>query len=59
MDLGTDRLEAASRTQERPRSQLTEEPNRRGVRRSRNQKKSDEAEMAAEEQESHQVDDLV
>ncbi len=61
MDLSTDRLEATSRTQERPLSTSAEERKRRPPRR-RSHDESVEAEaedLAEEEKDSHQLDDIA
>ncbi|MGB8771941.1 MAG: hypothetical protein WCC92_20170 [Candidatus Korobacteraceae bacterium] len=60
MELSTDRLEGASRTtQERPFSTTAEERKRRAPRRSKDESGPEEAENLAEEQESHQLDDIA
>ena len=59
MELSTDRLEAASRTQERPFSTTAEERKRRAPRRSKDETQSEDAEDLAEEQGSHQLDDIA
>jgi hypothetical protein len=59
MELSTDRLEAASRTQERPFSATADERERRTPRRSKDQSGPLEAEDLAEEQASHQLDDIA
>jgi hypothetical protein len=60
MDLNTERLEAVSRTQERPLSTSAEERKRRPSRH-RSKDESVEAEVGdlAEEKDSHQLDDIA
>jgi hypothetical protein len=59
MELSTDRLEAASRTQERPFSATAEERKRRTPRRCKDASEPAAAEDLAEEQASHQLDDIA
>lgn len=59
MELSTDRLEAASRTQERPFSATAEERKRRTPRRSKDEGAPAEVEDLAEEQATHQLDDIA
>ena len=59
MELSTDRLEAASRTRERPFSATADERKRRIPRRSKDESAPAEAEDLAEEQASHQLDDIA
>ena len=58
MELSTDRLEAASRIQERPSSTTVDERKRRAARRPKNESAPAEADDLAEEQ-GHQLDDIA
>jgi hypothetical protein len=59
MELSTDRLEATSRTQERPFSATAEERKWRAPRRPKDDTRSAEAEDLAEEQSDHKLDDIA